>query len=58
VATKGTKPNRLTTALLETADDLRRVGVMDATKHLKITLRHLGETHALPDWPCSRAIST
>lgn len=34
-------PNRLTKALLETADDMRRVGVMDASAHVKITLRHL-----------------
>jgi putative transcriptional regulator len=38
-----TTPSRLTTALLETADDMRRVGVMDAATHGKITLRHLGE---------------
>lgn len=36
------KPSRLTRSLLETADDMRRVGVMDATTHQKITLRHLG----------------
>jgi putative transcriptional regulator len=35
-------PSRLTTALLETADDMRRAGVMDAATHEKITLRHLG----------------
>jgi putative transcriptional regulator len=28
--------------LLETADDMRRVGVMKAATHEKITLRHLG----------------
>ena len=32
----------LTQALLETAGDMRRVGVMDAPTHAKITLRHLG----------------
>lgn len=37
------KPSRLTKALLETADDMRRAGVMDAAAHAKITLRHLGE---------------
>jgi putative transcriptional regulator len=36
------KPSRLTKALLETADDMRRVGVLDAAGHEKITLRHLG----------------
>ena len=35
-------PTRLTAALLETADDMRRSGVMDAVTHDKITLRHLG----------------
>ena len=37
-----TQPGRLTKALLVTADDMRRVGVMDAAAHAKITLRHLG----------------
>jgi len=37
-----TQPSRLTKALLETADDMRRVGVMNAAAHEKITLRHLG----------------
>lgn len=32
----------MTKALLETADDMRRAGVMDAATHTKITLRHLG----------------
>src|ERR1035437_5111353 len=36
------RPSRLTKALLETADDMRRAGVIDATAHEKITLRHLG----------------
>ncbi len=36
------KPSRLTDALLESADDMRRVGVMDEATHRKITLRHLG----------------
>ena len=35
-------PSRLTKALLETADDMRRVGVLDEAAHRKITLRHLG----------------
>lgn len=41
--TKMTQPNRLTKALLETSDDMRRAGVMDAATHEKITLRHLGD---------------
>ena len=39
---KTRNPSRLTKALLETADDMRRAGVMDAAAHEKITLRHLG----------------
>ena len=41
---KKTHPSRLTKALLETADDMHRTGVMDAATHRKITLRHLGST--------------
>ncbi len=41
-------PSRLTRALIETADDMRRAGVLDAADHEKITLRHLGG-----DAPCS-----
>ncbi len=37
------KSSRLTKALLETADDMRRADVMDAATHAKITLRHLGD---------------
>ena len=40
--TKTTRPTRLTKALLDTADDLHRAGLMDAAAHEKITLRHLG----------------
>ena len=43
MATKTKQPSRLTKALLETADDMRRAGVMDDMTHAKITLRHLGE---------------
>lgn len=39
---KSSRPTRLQRALLETADDMRRAGVMDAATHEKITLRHLG----------------
>ncbi|MBI5129927.1 MAG: helix-turn-helix domain-containing protein [Rhodopseudomonas palustris] len=34
----------LAKALLETADDMRKSGLMDKTCHDKITLRHLGDT--------------
>jgi putative transcriptional regulator len=37
-----TRNPRLTKALLETADDMRRAGVMDVVAHEKITLCHLG----------------
>jgi putative transcriptional regulator len=37
-----TRTSRLTKALLETADDMRRSGVIDGQAHEKITLRHLG----------------
>ena len=40
--TKRKNPSRLTQALLETADDTRRVGILDSASHEKITLRHLG----------------
>lgn len=49
--TKKTKPSRLTAALLETADDMRRVGVLDAATHEKITLRHLGDTASIAAAP-------
>ena len=40
MATK--QPSRLAKALLETADGMRRVGLMDEATLEKITLRHLG----------------
>lgn len=42
MTTKTRNPSRLVKALLETVDDMRRAGVMDAATHEKITLRHLG----------------
>lgn len=44
--TKRKQPNRLTRALLQTADDMRRAGMLDAAAHEKITMRHLGDTAA------------
>ena len=35
------EPSRLAKAILETADGMRRTGIMDDTAHAKITLRHL-----------------
>src|SRR5689334_20110744 len=37
------KTSRLIRTLLETADDMRGAGVIDAATHAKITLRHLGD---------------
>jgi putative transcriptional regulator len=39
---KKKKVSPLGKALLETADDMRSVGLMDRASHAKITLRHLG----------------
>jgi putative transcriptional regulator len=50
---KQTRPRRLTEALLETANDMRRVGVLSAAAHEKITLRHLGEAAGTPPDPIS-----
>jgi putative transcriptional regulator len=36
------KLSGLAEAILETADGMRRVGIMDAETHGKITMRHLG----------------
>jgi len=41
--TKATKPSRMIKAILETADGMRRIGLMDAATHAKITMRHLGD---------------
>jgi putative transcriptional regulator len=49
------RPGQLARALLETADDMRRVGVLDAKAHAKITLRHLGDTAKPASEPISAA---
>jgi putative transcriptional regulator len=36
------KLSRLAKSLLEAADDMRKVGLLDRATHEKITLRHLG----------------
>ena len=41
---KKTKTSPLAKALLETAGDMRKTGLMDKASHEKITLRHLGAT--------------
>ena len=35
--------SRLSQEILETADDMRRIGALDERAHQKITLRHLGK---------------
>ena len=49
--TKKLQTSRLSDALLETADDMRRVGVIDELTHQKITVRHLGAKAAAPEEP-------
>src|ERR1700687_4121830 len=47
---KTTKPSRMVKAMLETADGMRRIGLMDEATHAKITLRHLGDKpHVMPE---------
>lgn len=53
--TKKTKPSRLSEAILETAGDLRRLGLMDDATHEKITLRHIGEKAAVTAAPITGA---
>ena len=35
-------PSRVTEEILEMADDMRRLGIMDHDTHQQITIRHLG----------------
>jgi putative transcriptional regulator len=48
---KKSKSSGLTKVLLETADDMHRVGVMDDVTQRKITLRHLGDKAPRKDAP-------
>lgn len=45
------KRSRLRSAIVEMADDLHRLGIIDATRHKKITLRHVDKGPALPAEP-------
>ena len=45
------KPSKLTEALLETANDMHRAGLMDDDTHRKITVRHLGPNAPLTAAP-------
>ena len=42
MANEKKKPSRLAQAMLETAKDMRNVGVLDEAGYAKITMRHLG----------------
>jgi len=50
---KTQKPSRMVGTILETADDARAAGVMDAATHAKITMRHLGTNAGLVADPMS-----
>jgi putative transcriptional regulator len=41
-----TTPSRLAKAMIETAADMRKGGLLDAPAHDKITIRHLGTREA------------
>jgi hypothetical protein len=41
---KKKKPSPLTKAVLETARDLHEAGILDASAHEKIIMRHLGRS--------------
>lgn len=41
--TKKARPSRVREAILDTAKDLHRLGIIDDVTHEKITLRHLGD---------------
>ncbi|WP_400766193.1 helix-turn-helix domain-containing protein [Methylosinus sporium] len=45
-ATPSAATSRLRDAILETADDMRRLGLMDEASHAKITLRQLDRNRA------------
>jgi len=51
--TKKTAPSSLREAILETAQDMRRLGIMDQATHEKITLRHLEKDAAREPPPIS-----
>jgi putative transcriptional regulator len=53
--TVNAEAERLTTALVETAEDMRRAGVLDAAAKDKITMRHLGDRTAALVEPISAA---
>ena len=42
MAKRNKKPSQLAQAMLETAKDMRQVGLLDEAAYAKITMRHLG----------------
>ena len=42
MTTKNKEPSRLTQALLETAEDMKKAGILGEAVYGKITMRHLG----------------
>ncbi len=50
-----TKKTRLTKALLETAEDMRSIGILTKPAYAKITKRHLGGATAAATHPLSAA---
>ena len=46
-------PSRLSEAMLETAEDMHRLGIMDEATYEKIRLRHLGENSARTAGPAA-----
>lgn len=46
-------PSRVTAEILEMADDIHRIGVMDDKTHHQITVRHLGRMPLLTAAPIS-----
>lgn len=51
--TKNAAPSRLREAILETAGDMRRLGIIDEAAHEKITMRQLGKDVAREPEPIS-----
>jgi putative transcriptional regulator len=53
--TKKKKPSRLTQALLETAEGMRKSGLLDGPTYDKITMRHLGPDNTPKATPTTAA---
>jgi len=53
MASRKKSSSRLTEAILETASDMRRLGMLDKARHEQITIRHLGKQSVLAAEPIS-----